>query len=55
MIHDFNSSKVWSTVVIVDDMKTVQWHSWVHERTMRMIVEESFDLVEVVISNSGWN
>ena len=53
VICDLDFSKVRSIVVVVDDMKAVKWHSWVHEGRTRMIVQVSFDAVGVVISNSG--
>ena len=53
MIRYLDSSKVRSIIVVADDMETVQWHLWVHEGTMRMIVQVSFDAVGVVVSNSG--
>ena len=53
IICDFDFCKVRSIVVVADDMETVQWHLWVHEGTMRMIVQVSFDAVGVVVSNSG--
>ena len=55
VIRDLDFGKVQSIVVVVDDMKSVQWYSWVHEGTMRMTVQVLFDAVEAVICNFGWN